>query len=578
MGQTGERSEIVFFDVETTIPTCAGQGYALLEFGAMLVCPEKLKELHAYSTLIRPANPSLISPASVRCNGITREAVASAPTFADIADTVYELLHERVWAGHNILRFDCLRIREAFTEINRPPPSPKSTIDSLPLLTQTFGRRAGNMKMATLATYFGLGQQTHRSLDDVRMNLEVIKHCATVLFLESCLPDVLKSRVSPKVAARSCSVGKSLQDNGLSDMETESILLVSPIATQCNEEKRPTTSSPIAESSKLANPVHYPQPQTTSPAALSEATWSSSRDFAVLKPHEVLISSLTTTLFTSHHGSKRIQLLHNGFPFQLSCADLRIRFGISGRFCDKAGRPKLNIVIDASQSLCEVLEACDSISLCSFLDSGSSSEWKPVLITRKEGSFNHPTVRLQIPVSLCMGNTAILAAEVYKKESVSGTVQSLRFNKVDIRELGSLLMPGNLVDAIFCLDQYEYQQSAGIRLTEKLGAWNLVQRSKGKKWGNNAKSGVRSNCQEMNLQSKTQLTQNREKRGDVKLDSLNKKETNKGGLNTNGQLFVGREFHNNFKWVPVDAAKSMENKASKYGKENIPPKGKKGSR
>lgn len=37
--------------------------------------------------------------------------------------------------------------------------------------------------MSTLATYFGLGQQKHRSLADVRMNLEVLKHCATILFL-----------------------------------------------------------------------------------------------------------------------------------------------------------------------------------------------------------------------------------------------------------------------------------------------------------------------------------------------------------------------------------------------------------
>lgn len=53
----------------------------------------------------------------------------------------------RVWAGHNIVRFDCVRIREAFAEIGRPAPVPKATIDSLPLLTETFGRRAGNMKV-----------------------------------------------------------------------------------------------------------------------------------------------------------------------------------------------------------------------------------------------------------------------------------------------------------------------------------------------------------------------------------------------------------------------------------------------
>jgi len=53
----------------------------------------------------------------------------------------------RIWAGHNIVRFDCVRLRDAFAQINRAPPEPKGTIDSLALLTQRFGRRAGDMKV-----------------------------------------------------------------------------------------------------------------------------------------------------------------------------------------------------------------------------------------------------------------------------------------------------------------------------------------------------------------------------------------------------------------------------------------------
>ncbi|KAL3633060.1 Protein nen4 [Castilleja foliolosa] len=121
-------------------------------------------------------------------HGITREAISNAPSFHEVANKIFDVLNGRIWAGHNIQRFDCVRIKEAFAKINRHAPTPAGMIDSLGVLTQKFGRRAGNMKMATLADYFGLGQQKHRSLDDVRMNLEVLKHCAAVLLLESSLP------------------------------------------------------------------------------------------------------------------------------------------------------------------------------------------------------------------------------------------------------------------------------------------------------------------------------------------------------------------------------------------------------
>ncbi|KAM1081046.1 hypothetical protein ACFX2I_015551 [Malus domestica] len=187
-----DRCEIAFFDLETTMPTRTDQDLTILEFGSILVCPKKLVELDNYSTLVRPADPSVINSLPDRRNGITRAALIDAPFFQDIADKVYDILHGRIWAGHNILQFDCVLIRQAFAQIGRPAPEPKDTIDSLEFLKQQFGTKAGNMKMASLATYFGLGQQTHRSLDDVRMNLEVLKCCAAVLFLESSLPNIFK--------------------------------------------------------------------------------------------------------------------------------------------------------------------------------------------------------------------------------------------------------------------------------------------------------------------------------------------------------------------------------------------------
>ncbi|KAK3007502.1 hypothetical protein RJ639_013404 [Escallonia herrerae] len=154
--------EIVFFDLETNVPSKAGQRFWILEFGAMAVCPRKLVEIENYCTLIRPGDLSAVPLRSGRCGGITREAVANCPMFEEVANRIFDILDGRIWAGHNIRRFDCVRLKEAFAEIGRPAPVPVGMIDSLGVLTEKFGRRAGNMKMATLAAYFGLGQQKHR--------------------------------------------------------------------------------------------------------------------------------------------------------------------------------------------------------------------------------------------------------------------------------------------------------------------------------------------------------------------------------------------------------------------------------
>ncbi|XP_044486619.1 protein NEN1-like [Mangifera indica] len=506
MSLPADRSQIAFFDVETTVPTRPGQGFAILEFGAILVCPRKLEELHSYSTLVRPADPSLISSISVRCNGITPDAVVSAPSFAEIADTVYDILHGRIWAGHNIVRFDCARIREAFAEVGRAAPEPKGTIDSLALLTQRFGRRAGDMKMATLATYFGLGQQKHRSLDDVRMNLEVLKYCATVLFLESSLPDIFtaNSWVSPNATTRSRSNGKPSPAGTSQNLSTpfsrpkfedapnlsspdlgtgEDLPILSLVTHRQGEEfsdsavAKPERTdsfdmgrlSDQMETESLQPDVSMEEktelvsPKMDSAASVSEG--SSGQD-EFIKPDEVSIPNISACFVPLFRGGqiKRIKILHKDVILQLYCARLRVRFGISTKFVDQAGRPRLNFVVDISPNLYEVLDACNNVAHKFAVDSGSSSDWRCVVST-KNGPFNYPTARLHIP-TVVSGNVAQYGTEICQKEP-SGTVRKLVFEKFDAAELDALFQPGTFVDAFVSLEPYDYQQSAGIRVVAK---------------------------------------------------------------------------------------------------------------
>ncbi|CAN0870969.1 Protein NEN2 [Linum grandiflorum] len=451
------RSEIAFFDVETTVPTRSGQGFALLEFGAILVCPKTLVELHSYSTLIRPSKPSLITSLSVRCNGISPDSVSTAPSFSDIADTVFHLLHGRIWAGHNILRFDCARIREAFQGIGRSPPEPKGTIDSLALLTRKFGRRAGNMKMASLATYFGLGNQTHRSLDDVRMNLEVVKYCATVLFLESSLPGTFpeKSWVSPNVTTRSHNNGKSIVNAAGSHENTPSSSKssapgVHPILSLLTTNGIVEDADPF-DLSMVRDEMNAEPPQRDVNMEESLVPETSSSHLVTLQLDEVSVPSIRAVYVTLPQGGQKMNLLHKNVQFELYCPGLKVRFGLSSKFTDHAGRPRLSLLVDASPSLCRVLEACNELAQTLFRSSGSGSNWKHVVV-RHDKYTNYPNVRLNIPTSVC-------ATEMYLKDQ-SGNLQKLDFSK----EVEPLLKPGNFVDAYLSLDTYDYQNSAGIRL------------------------------------------------------------------------------------------------------------------
>ena len=129
----------------------------------------------------------------------------------------------------------------------------------------------------------------------------------------------------------------------------------------------------------------------SSAAAGSE---SSSGYAGFLEPDEVSIPFISVVLAPFYHGTQRIQISHKDITLQLCCTHLKLRFGINRKFVDYAGRPRLNFVVDATPNLCRILDACDSLGQRLSVDSGSSSEWWP-LVNRKAGFWNLPTVRLQ---------------------------------------------------------------------------------------------------------------------------------------------------------------------------------------
>lgn len=109
---------------------------------------------------------------------------------------------------------------------------------------------------------------------------------------------------------------------------------------------------------------------------------------------EISRPSITVSVAPFLHGSQRIQILHRDIPLQIRCDAMRIRFGLSTKFLDHAGRPRLSFVVDLNSSdLCDLLDACDNIAK-RFVDSDSNHEWRPV-VSRKPGFYDSPTIRLQ---------------------------------------------------------------------------------------------------------------------------------------------------------------------------------------
>jgi DNA polymerase-3 subunit epsilon len=129
----------------------------------------------------RPSGPRFASlvnpdcdPGPVRVHGLTRERLAAAPRFEEIAPQLLEVLDGRTLVAHNAA-FD-----HGFLEAEADRAGLKLPVRQR-LCTLALSRRLGidvpNHKLATLAAYWGVPQQrAHDALDDAQVLARVLTH------------------------------------------------------------------------------------------------------------------------------------------------------------------------------------------------------------------------------------------------------------------------------------------------------------------------------------------------------------------------------------------------------------------
>lgn len=186
----------------------------------------------------------------------------------------------------------------------------------------------------------------------------------------------------------------------LATATTENIVNFTPIRTTnpnvfnivpLNDEVKIESNQPGTAMEEPKSTLQYLNTGATQPPTFE----GSSSSTGYLEPERVSISLISISLVPYYTGAHRITLLYNGVIFQLCCKGLSVKYGvITSKFVNYAGRPKLNFVVYASPTLCQILDACDEKVQKLSMDSGSSSVWKPVVM-RKNSLFDSPTVRLQ---------------------------------------------------------------------------------------------------------------------------------------------------------------------------------------
>ncbi|MFB9376045.1 exonuclease domain-containing protein [Kineococcus gynurae] len=160
-----QRRPLAVVDVETS-------GFDPAEHRVLQVAVTQLDATGAvqrvWSTLLDPG----CDPGPVHVHGLTRERLAGAPVFADVAPEIAGLLEGRIFVAHNA-RFDWrfLQAEAARVGVRFDVAHRLCTCE----LAQRLPLGVADHKLATLASHWGIPQvRAHDAVDDTRVLVAVL--------------------------------------------------------------------------------------------------------------------------------------------------------------------------------------------------------------------------------------------------------------------------------------------------------------------------------------------------------------------------------------------------------------------
>jgi DNA polymerase-3 subunit epsilon len=163
-----DRVIFAVLDVETTGLSPA-YGHRVCEVACL--CARGGEVLDRFESLVNPRRA--VSPGAFAVNGITREMLRDAPSFAEIAPSLLDVTAEAVLVAHNA-PFD-LGFLAAEWEIARLPLPEHHAIDTLALARRAY--RFPRNSLAAVAAALGVpASVAHRAMGDVQTTFGVLQH------------------------------------------------------------------------------------------------------------------------------------------------------------------------------------------------------------------------------------------------------------------------------------------------------------------------------------------------------------------------------------------------------------------